>query len=82
LRQVAPAQEEGSKRMLWMSRVCVQWTLEDLCAMEEQDMEKLLESYAPNTVPSFNTVRGMRNGSIGWLQSYWDSFATNVRIRA
>ena len=40
-----------------MSKVCLKWSLEDFCDMEEQDMETLLQSYAPNVIPSFDQVR-------------------------
>ncbi|CAK4033711.1 Siroheme biosynthesis met8 [Lecanosticta acicola] len=68
LREVAPNIEEGPKRMQWMSKVCVDWSLEDLCDMEEEDMEILLQSYAPDMVPSLNEVRGPWefDGSYGW----------------
>ncbi|KAK4989250.1 Bifunctional dehydrogenase and ferrochelatase [Elasticomyces elasticus] len=73
LRGVAPGIEEGPKRMQWMSKVCLAWSLEDLCDMEEQDMEKLLESYAPNVIPSLEQVRlgeepgvWQFDGSFGW----------------
>lgn len=73
LRRVAPNEEEGPKRMKWMSRVCETWTLEELCDMEEKDMEALLGFYTPNTVPSFQQVRDGEqsdlfgfDGSFGW----------------
>ncbi|KAI5211735.1 siroheme synthase middle domains-like protein [Aureobasidium subglaciale] len=53
LRVVAPGNEEGPKRMKWMIKVCDKWSLEDFCTMEERDMEALLESYAPDVVPTF-----------------------------
>jgi precorrin-2 dehydrogenase/sirohydrochlorin ferrochelatase len=40
-----------------MSRVCEQWTLDELCDMTEEDMETLLGFYAPGTVPSLDAVR-------------------------
>lgn len=40
-----------------MSRVCEQYTLDDLCALTEEDMEMLLGYYRPNTVPSLELVR-------------------------
>lgn len=56
-----------------MSRVCEQWTLEDLCAMEDADMEALLGFYKPNTVPSLEQLRLEEepgvfgfDGSFGW----------------
>ncbi|QIX01175.1 hypothetical protein AMS68_006692 [Peltaster fructicola] len=72
LRVVAPNIEEGPKRMQWMSKVCMQWNLEELCEMDEVDMDKLLQSYRPNTIPSFEEVRlggdGLYqfDGSFGW----------------
>jgi precorrin-2 dehydrogenase/sirohydrochlorin ferrochelatase len=57
LRKVAPAIEEGPKRMQWMSKVCEQYSLDDLCAMTEEDMEMLLGFYKPGTVPSLEAVR-------------------------
>lgn len=40
-----------------MSKVCEQWTLDDLCEMTEEDMEELLGFYGPNTVPTLDQVR-------------------------
>ena len=73
LRKVAPDIEEGPKRMGWMSKVCEQWSLEDLVEMEEKDMERLLWFYKPNTVPTFEEIRlgdivegSAFDGSFGW----------------
>lgn len=56
-----------------MSKVCVEWSLEDLCSMEEQDMDELLHSYRPNVVPTLEQVRRGEepgkfefDGSFGW----------------
>ena len=75
LRVVAPEPEDGPKRMKWMSAVCDQYSLEDFIAMTEDDMEVLLQSYIPGTVPSFEDVRLRSDpnvpytfdGSFGWL---------------
>ncbi|KAL8858908.1 MAG: hypothetical protein Q9178_004587 [Gyalolechia marmorata] len=73
LRKVAPAPEEGPKRMQWMSKVCEAWSLDDLVVMEEEDMEKLLGYYKPGEVPSLETIRlggdfedYAFDGSFGW----------------
>jgi len=73
LRKVAPDISEGPKRMGWMSRVCEEWTLEELVEMDEEDMNRLLGFYKPNTVPTFENVRlgGEEtsfafDGSFGW----------------
>ena len=57
LRVVAPNQEEGPKRMKWMSAVCESWSLDDLVEMTEQDMDGLLSQYRPGTVPTLEEVR-------------------------
>lgn len=56
-----------------MSKVCVQWSLEDMCEMEEADMDELLKSYAPDIVPSLQQLRSGEepgqyqfDGSFGW----------------
>ena len=52
-----------------MSKVCVQWSLEDLCEMDEGDMDELLQSYAPDVVPSLQQIRFGEwrfDGSFGW----------------
>ncbi len=73
LRQVAPDVEEGPKRMQWMSRVCEEWSLEDLVEMDDEDMDRLLGFYKPGTVPQFEEVRlgnqadeFVFDGSFGW----------------
>lgn len=71
LRRVAPNQEEGPKRMQWMSKVCEEWSLADLCEMEDSDMEALLGFYKPNTVPSLQQLRtGEEPGSFGFDGSF------------
>ncbi|KAF2639510.1 siroheme synthase middle domains-like protein [Massarina eburnea CBS 473.64] len=57
LRKVAPTPAEGPKRMQWMSKVCEQWTLDELCDMTEEDMEMLLGFYEPGNVPTLEAVR-------------------------
>lgn len=66
LRVVAPGNEEGPKRMQWMSKVCLKWSLEDFCEMDEKDMEGLLEAYAPNTIPSLDQVRLGEDPNVVW----------------
>jgi precorrin-2 dehydrogenase/sirohydrochlorin ferrochelatase len=74
LREIAPAAEDGQKRMRWISKVCDKWTLEELCEMTETDMDVLLRSYQKGEVPSLQIVRGDDSdegivefdGSFGW----------------
>ncbi|KAI9860093.1 MAG: Bifunctional dehydrogenase and ferrochelatase [Vezdaea acicularis] len=63
LRKLAPDIEQGPKRM-----EC----LEELCDMDEEDMEKLLEYFKTGEVPGFYEVRtgetlGAFDGSFGWM---------------
>jgi precorrin-2 dehydrogenase / sirohydrochlorin ferrochelatase len=57
LRRLAPAPDQGPKRMQWMSKVCEQYSLDELCEMTEEDMETLLGFYQPGAVPSLQQVR-------------------------
>ncbi|KZF23350.1 siroheme synthase middle domains-like protein [Xylona heveae TC161] len=72
LRKIAPAIEEGPKRMHWMSKICESWSLEDLCEMDEKDMDELLKSYKSGDVPCLHEVRHEGEpvvgfeGSFGW----------------
>ena len=72
LRKMAPEPEQSPKRMQWMSKVCEQWTLDQLVQMSEKDMEMLLESYATNEVPKYEQIEVQTSGlfafdgSFGW----------------
>ncbi len=55
-----------------MSKVCESWSLEELCDLQDADMERLLGYYKPGTVPNFERIRlgdeldiGF-DGSFGW----------------
>lgn len=74
LRGIAPAPAEGPKRMDWMTRVCEGWSLEELCDMNEEDMEALLKGYGDGVVVSYKELRGEQDaiaegfdGSFGWV---------------
>ncbi|KAL0637274.1 Bifunctional dehydrogenase and ferrochelatase [Maublancomyces gigas] len=74
LRGIAPAPAEGPKRMDWMTRVCEGWSLEELCDMNEEDMEALLKGYGDGVVISYKELRGEQDaiaegfdGSFGWV---------------
>ncbi|KAA8898515.1 hypothetical protein FN846DRAFT_900072 [Sphaerosporella brunnea] len=62
LRKVAAAQEDGPRRMEWMSRVCEEWTLEELCQMGDAEMEALLEGYKEGKVVKLREIRGEGEG--------------------
>lgn len=63
-----------------MTRVCETWSLEELCDMDEDDMENLLSHYAENKVMTYKELRGVPppseerevfeeafDGSFGWF---------------
>jgi precorrin-2 dehydrogenase / sirohydrochlorin ferrochelatase len=73
LRRIAPGQEEGPKRMAWMSKVCETWPLEELEEMDEEDMDALLHYYNTGEVPRLDELRvgeepgvPVFDGSFGW----------------
>ena len=56
-----------------MSKVCESWTLEELTAIDEKEMEALLSFYVPGTVPTFEKIHFdddladfAFDGSFGW----------------
>lgn len=58
-----------------MSEVCEAWTLEDLCAMTEADMDLLLMHYEPNAVPN---LRGLRSPEFGCPFGFDGSFGWHI----
>lgn len=53
-----------------MTKVCENWTLEELCDMSEEDMDTLLKSYEKGNIPSFEEVRRGDEGIIGFDGSF------------
>lgn len=55
-----------------MSNVCESWSLEDLVALDEADMDALLGFYDPGTIPTLDQIRHgdlleyAFDGSFGW----------------
>ena len=71
LRKIAPEPDQSPKRMQWMSRVCEQWTLEQLVEMNDEDMEEILQSFADNKVSKYEDLSRrvddwQFDGSFGW----------------
>lgn len=56
LRKVAPKIEDGARRMDWMSRLCEEWTLKELCLMDDEVMDKVLQGYLEGRVPKYKDV--------------------------
>ncbi|KAF5315709.1 hypothetical protein D9611_004882 [Ephemerocybe angulata] len=60
----------GKRRMRWMSRVCEQWSLEDLSHLDEEAMEKLLdEGWERNEVPTPPEV-SKESRSWSWVEVF------------
>ncbi|KAK3688912.1 hypothetical protein B0T22DRAFT_480141 [Podospora appendiculata] len=82
LRQVAPAVEDGPKRMGWMTRVSDAYSWEDMCALDEEDMDNLLKWYASGKVPELEVLKGMGSGSgvdvDGLIEGFDGSFGFSV----
>ena len=72
LRKIAKGKDEGPKRMSWIIRVSDAYSLDDLCGMDERDMELLLSFYESDKVPRLDCLRSMRgeydafDGSFGF----------------
>jgi precorrin-2 dehydrogenase / sirohydrochlorin ferrochelatase len=64
--------EEQSADKFRMIKVSDAYSLEDLCEMDEKDMETLLKFYAPDKVPRLGCLRAMEgeydafDGSFGF----------------
>ena len=68
LRRIATGQDEGPRRMEWMSRVCEEWTLEELCEMGEDEMVALLAGYREGKVITLREIRGEEeDGAPEWV---------------
>ncbi|KAF9579917.1 hypothetical protein BGW38_003634, partial [Lunasporangiospora selenospora] len=57
LRVQAPENEQGPKRMQWMSKVCEQWAIKDLATLDEPSMEVILQGFEQNLVFSSAQVK-------------------------
>lgn len=61
LRTIAKEKDEGPKRMSWIIKVSDAYNLDDLCRMDDRDMELLLSFYESDKVPRLDCLRAMRN---------------------
>ncbi|KAI5299830.1 Bifunctional dehydrogenase and ferrochelatase [Ascosphaera atra] len=57
LRGVASSQEEGPRRMRWISRICEQWSLEDLVELDEEQMDAMLQLYPSGEIPRPENIK-------------------------
>jgi len=70
--------EIGRRRMRWMSRLCEQWTLEELASLDDESAERLLnEGWEKNIVPKHREVAGKASHSL-WLGSLHDGGITII----
>ncbi|CAG8470645.1 5562_t:CDS:2 [Ambispora gerdemannii] len=56
LRKIDPEHSSSSKRMDWISKICEQWTLDELNEMNERTMDTLLSFYELDQVPQYNSL--------------------------
>jgi precorrin-2 dehydrogenase/sirohydrochlorin ferrochelatase len=65
-----PVLRHGGLMTSRISNVCDKWSLEDLCEMDQEDMDELLKHYGEKEVPSLRDLRGDAeegfDGSFGW----------------
>ncbi|KAK4112729.1 siroheme synthase middle domains-like protein [Canariomyces notabilis] len=79
LRQIAPRQEDGPKRMAWMTKVSEAYSWDEMCDLSEEDMDNLLRYYPSGKVPSLDGLKGMRaNPEVGQLDVFDGSFGFSV----
>ncbi|PKI84124.1 Bifunctional dehydrogenase and ferrochelatase [Malassezia vespertilionis] len=65
LREMAPLPAQSHARMTWMSDVCDTYTLEQLAALDDAQMARLLHGFASRTVPLHTS-----NGTLGTVHAY------------
>ncbi|CAG8488217.1 33962_t:CDS:1 [Racocetra persica] len=57
VRQTDPSHTSSKKRMDWMSRICEQWTMEELRQLDEEKITRLMSFYENNEVPNFSLIK-------------------------
>ncbi|RYP70218.1 hypothetical protein DL771_005605 [Monosporascus sp. 5C6A] len=62
LRDVAPAPEEGPKRMRWMTRISDAYTWDQMAGLTDEDLDNLLKFYEADEVPALYLLKAMRGG--------------------
>ncbi|CAI2164109.1 5461_t:CDS:1 [Funneliformis geosporum] len=57
IRKIDSDYKSSSKRMQWMSKICEDWSIEDLKRLDDNVIEALLPYYEKRVIPSFNTIK-------------------------
>ncbi|CAG8631182.1 11026_t:CDS:1 [Funneliformis mosseae] len=57
IREIDSDYKSSSKRMQWMSKICEDWSIEDLKRLDNNVIEALLPYYEKHVIPSFNTIK-------------------------
>ncbi|KAK5996921.1 Siroheme biosynthesis protein met8 [Cladobotryum mycophilum] len=79
LRKVAPNPEDSPKRMRWMTKVSDAYKWEELCELNEEDMDNLLLFYPANKVPDIDVLLALRGGiDVKKLDVFDGSFGFSV----
>ncbi|SNX81783.1 related to siroheme synthase [Melanopsichium pennsylvanicum] len=69
LRKKVPEVEMGARRMRWMIEVCEKWNLDEICEMNQDDMEKVLAGWENGYVPSYKQVKGKWISDVRWKKA-------------
>ncbi|GAP86957.1 putative NAD -binding domain protein [Rosellinia necatrix] len=64
LRRIAPGPDDGPKRMRWMTKVSDAYSWDDMCALDDEDMDNLLKFYHSGKVPELHILKAMRGGKV------------------
>lgn len=62
LRKMAPDPSDGPKRMRWMTKVSDAYTWNEMCCLDDEDMDNLLKFYDAGEVPELHVLKAMRGG--------------------
>ncbi|CAG8440456.1 11922_t:CDS:1 [Diversispora eburnea] len=56
VREVDPDHASSEKRMNWMSKICEEWSLDELKMLNEKKIDELISHYKNNNVPKYSEI--------------------------
>ena len=81
LREVAPEQTDGPKRMRWITRVSDAYSWDEMAGLGDDDIDRLLKFYEADKVPPFDLLGAMRGGDAPEAVALFDgSFGFSVGL--